>query len=146
MALAAGRFWSRGLDVGLVRRHCSMGAHLAGCEMAFGVSEDVVLRRNVSIARTDHPDLSHSQNVDGAHDKDDDSRSNHDAPKWKTQAFLTCCLLVEVPQDTDSKGDHCKTEHDKARSRAEERPVSREVGFEKREFSEDEKSWGVFSI
>jgi len=100
-----------------------MRTHLTGGEVGFGVSEDIA-----------------SQDIDGTHDKDDDTGTDHQPPKRETQTLLTRGLLVQVPQQAVTQGDHGHSEHHEAGPSAEERPVARDVRFEQRQFGDDEES------
>jgi hypothetical protein len=72
-----------------------------------------------------------------AHDDDDNPRGDDDPPEWQAKIFLTGCLLIEVAEGGVPQQEHGYSEHDETRLGAKERPVSRNVRFEEREFGDD---------
>ena len=72
-------------------------------------------------------ELTYCKNVDRTHDESDDTCCDDHTPERQTKALLTCGFLVHIAQDAVAEEDHSKSEHDEARTVAEQRPVARDI-------------------
>lgn len=77
--------------------HRSMSSNLSRCDALHAVAEDV--GRN---------------EVDPAHDEDDDTRSDNDAPEGKAERFLVGSFFVEIAEHVDTQDEHGEGEGDEA--------------------------------
>jgi len=83
--------------------------------------------------------MSYSEDVDDAHENDDDASGDDDAPECQADGFLARVFLVQVGEDAVAKSKHGDSEHDEARLVAEEGPILCKMIFEEREFGDDEE-------
>lgn len=77
--------------------HRSMSSNLSRCDAFHAVAEDV--GRN---------------EVDPAHDEDDDAGGNDNAPEGKAERLLVGSFLVEIAQHVDAQDEHGESERDEA--------------------------------
>lgn len=93
--------------------------------MRFLVSKDEALCRiSTRPPREDIRNCAYREDVDRTHDQHNNAGSNDKSPERQSQTLLTCGLLIEIAEDAVTKEYHGNSEHDKARSIAEERPIS----------------------
>lgn len=93
-----------------------------------------------------HGAVAYCKKVDDSKNHHEDPRRDHDLPKRLAQGFRAGSLFVEVPENKNTKHNHCKSQGDEARRWREEWPISRDVIAKQREFGDDEKhliEWSV---
>lgn len=90
-----------------------MGTNLTSSDALTAVAEDIA-----------------GNQVDPAHDEDDDTSGDHHTPESKTKRLSADSFLVEITEHVDTENDHCKCQSDKAVSWTEQWPVARIEGTE----------------
>ena len=78
------------------------------------------------------------EDVDEAHDGDEDAGGDDEAPVGLTQGVFRGGGLVEVSENGDAQDDHEDAEGDEARGWGEEGPVVGDVAAEEADLSNDE--------
>ena len=112
----------------LVHSDCTVSANLTSSDALTAVTEDIA-----------------GDQIDPAHDEDDDASRDHHAPESKAERFLAEGFLVEVAEHVDTEHDHCKCQSDEAVSRTEQRPVASVEATEEREFGKQEEHYVMVS-
>ena len=100
-------------DVDLLRGNGAVHADLAGGDAEGVVAEPVA-----------------GEDVDGAHDADDDAGGDDDAPEGGAEGVFGSGFFVEVTEDGDADDDHEDAEGDEARAWGQEGPICGCVALE----------------